>query len=381
MHLKLWLAALLAITAHAAAAAPELTEAILMTFWSDDTSRFVSSPMPGSINGAGATQDNTTLRRQLDAINVLAYSFLQVDDSGNVYFRRPEVDLGSDDAQHFCQQQPLSCPNVGAAAAGSFSAFARLTNTSRTLRRIISIGGADSQRSFDNALAHPLIFVQSAAAVIRAYSLDGIDLDFEPDAFFAPGQGEQYSQLVADLRKALGERAFISIEVPSDWETLRSVDCPADTRCHPNLGRMAADAYVSLMGYEFHAPDYPGDVTGNNSNLYSDPEEPLVPRFYHVSVNQAIEYLTSHGVPAGRLLLGFPAYFVATGESEVEAAMGSTSRSIRPRQSRMIWRDRRAAAHIVWRGRYCSRGSRSSTCASTAKSAPHMPIARLHISG
>ncbi|MEJ0005941.1 MAG: glycoside hydrolase family 18 protein [Steroidobacteraceae bacterium] len=208
-------------------------------------------------------------------------------------------------------EHPVSCPNAARASAGNFAAFARLTNKSQTLKRIISIGGGDSQKYLDNAFAHPEAFIQSAATVIRAYHLDGIDLDFEPDAFFPLHQGEQYAQLVAGLRKELGDGAFISIEVPADWETLRSIDCPADTRCSNNLGHIAANAFVSLMGYEFHEPAYPGDVTGNNSNLYSDPDEPLVPRFYHVSDNQAVEYLTRRDVPTSKILLGFPAYFIA----------------------------------------------------------------------
>ena len=67
------------------------------------------------------------------------------------------------------------------------------------------------------------------------------------------------------------------------------------------------------MGYEYHGPYSPGTVTGNDSNLYSDPDEPLLPRFYHGSDNQAVGYLTFRSVPAGKILLGFPAYFVSYG--------------------------------------------------------------------
>ena len=116
-------------------------------------------------------------------------------------------------------------------------------------------------------------------------------------------------------------RAFVSIEVPGDWETLRSIDCPADTRCRDNLALIAANGYVSLMGYEYHGPYSPGSVTGNDSNLYSDPDEPLLPKFYHGSDDQAVGYLTFRSVPTGKILLGFPAYFVSYGG--VEALPGS----------------------------------------------------------
>lgn len=286
---------------------------ILMTYWSDNTSRYAHYPVPGSLGPQGATQKNPKLLDQLSVINVLAYAFVQVDSSGHVYFSRPAIDLSRSDAAGFCRQHPDSCPHADKASAGNFSAFAKLYNQRGTLRKIISVGGAGSQNTFENAIAHPNMFVKSASAIIAAYHLNGIDLDFEPSALFGPGEGEHYTQLVLALRNTLGNQAFISIEVPSDWETLHSIDCSSGTTCNSNLERIAGNAYVSLMGYEFHSPYYPGGVTGNSSNLYSNPDEPLLPGFYHVSDNQAIEYLAWSGVPPDRILLGFPAYFVAYG--------------------------------------------------------------------
>lgn len=286
---------------------------ILMTYWSDNTSRYSDYPMPGSLSLSGVTQKNQSLLDQLNVINVLAYAFLQVDALGHVYFSHPATDLSRSDATGFCKQNPDSCPHADKAYAGNFSAFSKLHNKSRTLRKIISIGGAGSQGTFENAIAHPETFVESASAIIAAYRLNGIDLDFEPSGLFGANEGERYAQLVLALRKKLGNQAFVSIEVPGDWQTLQSIDCSSDTACRGNLEHIAGDAYISLMGYEFHGPYYPGGVTGNNSNLYDDPDEPLLPGFYHMSDNQAIECLTWSGVPADRILLGFPAYFVAYG--------------------------------------------------------------------
>lgn len=286
---------------------------ILMTYWSDNTSRYANDPIPGSLNPTGVTQKNPKLLNQLDFINVLAYAFLQVDTKGYVYFDHPATDLSKRDASGFCKQYPEACLNPDNAFAGNFSAFAKLQNKSGTLRKIISIGGAGSQNTFENAIAHPHAFVESASAIIAAYHLNGIDLDFEPSALFGPGEGEHYAQLVLALRRKLGDQAFISIEVPGDWETIRSIDCSSTTSCANNLVRIANNAYVSLMGYDFHGPYYPGGVTGNNANLYSSPGEPLLPGYYHLSNNQAIGYLTFSGVPADKILLGFPAYFVAYG--------------------------------------------------------------------
>lgn len=286
---------------------------ILMTYWSDNVARFAGYPMPGSLDPSGAVQTNQPMQRQLDLINVLAYAFLRVDAAGKVYFANPAIDLSAADLRQFCPRHQASCPHPASASAGSFSAFARLTNRHHSLLKVVSIGGRGSQSTMDNALDHPESFVRSVSSLIDAYHLDGIDLDFEPDSFFRSGQGERYAQLVAALRRALGEQAFMSIEVPGDWETLRSLDCPSDSRCRDNLELIAAHAYVSLMGYGFHAPSYPATVTGTASNLYSDPHEPLLAGFYHVSDNRAVEYLTFMGVPPERILLGFPAHFVCYG--------------------------------------------------------------------
>jgi GH18 family chitinase len=301
-----------AVGAARAAGAASSNE-ILMTYWSDDTSRHAGYPLPGSVDAAGMRQDNSELLQQLDVIDVLAYAFLQVDLAGNLYFRNPRVDLSTRDGELFCRQQPATCPNAENAMTGSFDAFARLTNGQHALKKIISVGGADSQRSLEDTVNHLEVFIGSAVALIHAYRLDGIDLDFEPDTFFGAHQGERIAEIVSRLRKALGDRAFISIEVPADWETLRSFDCPSFSGCSGNLASVARNGYVSLMGYSFHGPDYPGPVTGNDSALYSDPEEPLVPGFYHASDEQAIEYLTFRKVPVDRILLGYPGYFVAYG--------------------------------------------------------------------
>ncbi|MGA9855509.1 MAG: glycoside hydrolase family 18 protein [Gammaproteobacteria bacterium] len=309
------------LLAHAVNATQAHKHIILMTYWSNDTTKYASYPIPGSLNQSGTLQHNEALLQQLNAVNVLGYAFLQVDGSGHVYFSRPSVDLSESDITGFCVKQPSSCPHVVNAWSGNFSAFARLDNRDHSLQKVISIGGAGSQKTFENAIHNPETFIQSATYLIHAYHLNGIDLDFEPDAFFYLHEGQSYAQLVLDLRRALGKEAFISIEVPGDWETLRSVNCPTNNSCSNNLGIIADNAYVSLMGFDFHGPYYPGMVTSNDSNLYCDPDEPLLSNYYHASVNQAIGYLTFNKVPAKKIILGFPAYFRAYGG--VEVAPGS----------------------------------------------------------
>jgi GH18 family chitinase len=320
MRASLLLVALAAFAMRGVCAAPVPAHELLMTFWSDDTTNHPGNPLPGSVGPSGSVLQNAALSRQLDAIDVLAYAFLLVDAAGNVYFRNPAIDLSPGDTHGFCRQNPAACPQADSALGSSFDVFAHLTNRRGTLQKIVSVGGGGAQRSLDDALAHPDVFVRSAVALVHAFGLQGIDLDFEPNTFFGPDQGAQIAQVISGLRKELGDQAFISIELPGDWETLRSFDCPAGSRCRYSLGAASQDAYVSLMGYDFHGPEY-APVTGHHANLYSDPDEPLLAGFYHLSDQQAIEYLTFRQVPVRKILLGFPAYFVAYGG--VDAAAGT----------------------------------------------------------
>lgn len=303
-----WPAALWVLSAATAQASPLPTRFVLMTFWSHNILRYADFPVPASLDPAGYRQRNPDFRAALNDIDVLAYAFVKVDAAGKVYFSRPSVDLSADDRREFCSEHPHSCPQAARAAAGSFRAFARLQNRRGTLEKIVSIGGAGSQKTMDNALAHPAAFVQSVHAVIMVYHLDGVDLDFEPNSFFFGNQGRQLVALATALRSALGPAAFLSIELPPDWETLRSIDCSRRNVCAHNLAALAHVAYLSLMGYAVHFPSYPGPaLTANDSSLVSDPREPLRAGFDHVSDIQAIDYLTFQGVPPDRILLGFPA--------------------------------------------------------------------------
>ncbi|HTV80008.1 MAG TPA: glycoside hydrolase family 18 protein [Steroidobacteraceae bacterium] len=290
-----WLVPILAILWHAATAASAAGSGILMTYWSDDPAAHPGDPLPGSVGADGMPVQNAALLRQLDDIDVLAYAFLRVDETGNVYFRNPAVDLSAADAG-FCRRNPPACPPRQGPASGSFDAFVHLTNRQQALKRIISVGGAGSQRSLDFAVAHPETFVRSVTALIQSFGLDGIDLDFEPDGFFGAGQGEGLATIIAELHQELGPRAFMSLELP----------------CQRNLATVAQSAYLSLMGYDFHGPEY-SPVTAHQANLYSDPEEPFLAGFYHLSDQQSLDYLTFRRVPAQMILLGFPAYFVAYG--------------------------------------------------------------------
>lgn len=277
-----------------------------MSYWSDGP-RFQPYPIPGSINKQGITQDNPDLSKKLNYINVLAYAFLQVDNHGYIYSTNSTVDLSRYDIKHFCKNNKAFCAekrNRRGTLLGNLDAFSKINNVHNNLKKIVSIGGANSETSFLNVINHPDDFITSCCKLIKAYHLNGVDLDFELNATFTKKQANKYAKVIRKLRSKLGNKYFISIEMPGDSETLNSIG-------RKNWSNISKDAYVSIMGYEFHYYAYEPYVTANGSNLYSDPNEPNIKNFYHISQNQAVKYLTYLGVPANRIILGFPAYFQA----------------------------------------------------------------------
>ncbi len=318
MHIKivklvkyLSLMLLIALFCNSLAFARSENSKIIMSYWSNGK-RYSPYPIPGSLDSKGRLQTNYDLTGKLNLINTLVYAFLQVDKSGNIYFSHPKVDLSKNDLDTFCKVYQSACRDTKSKIyLGNFDAFSKLDNKSKYLKKMISIGGAGSQISFNNAINHPRRFIESANAIIKAYNLNGIDLDFELYSLFTKDQADRYAQLIHDLRKKLGAQYLITIEMPADSETLHSIG-------RNNWAIIAKNAYVSIMGYEFHSYLYPPDITANNSNLYNDPNEPSVKGFYHISDDQAVKYLTYLGVPVNKIILGYPAYFQAYGGVSVK---------------------------------------------------------------
>ena len=185
---------------------------------------------------------------------------------------------------------------------GNFSAFSKLQNKAGELKKIISIGGAGDKDSFQNAVTHIHAFVDSVSTVIDHYHLDGLDLDFEPDVF-TPTISQQYAQLVSVLRDKLGENLIITIDMEPDQQIKQSYWKIISSNVN----------YISDMCYNFHSPYFSPHITGYNSNLYSDVNEPMIKNYYHISCDQSIHYLTFLGVPPQKIILGFPSYGLAYG--------------------------------------------------------------------
>ncbi|OGT29796.1 MAG: hypothetical protein A3E87_05550 [Gammaproteobacteria bacterium RIFCSPHIGHO2_12_FULL_35_23] len=278
---------------------------IIMSYW--QSSKAVSSlvyPVPGSFNASDKIVKNQNMRNKLNDLNIISYTFFHVDKEGIVHINNSAIDLSSSDHE-FCKKNPKICTdenNQYQPKLGNFSAFAKLQNKSDDLKKIISIGGGGDKKSFQYAVMHIHKFVNSVSVIINYYHLDGVDLDFEPDIFTST-ISQQYAQLVTALREKLGKNLIITIDMEPDQQIKQSYWKIISGNVN----------YISDMCYDFHSPYYFPHMTGYNSNLYSDPNEPMIKSYYHISCDQSIHYLTFLGVPTQKIILGFPSYGLAYG--------------------------------------------------------------------
>ncbi|OQP63159.1 glycoside hydrolase [Niastella vici] len=141
-------------------------------------------------------------------------------------------------------------------------------------------------------------FSQSVNHLLDYFKADGIDLDWEypaisgyPGHRFVPEDKPNFTQLVIQLRKAIGTQHVISfaaggfsqyLQEAIEWKKV-----------------MAVVDFVNLMTYDL-INGY-STVTGHHTGLYSTP-------FQKESTDNAVRFLDSAGIPRNKLVIGAAFY-------------------------------------------------------------------------
>lgn len=171
----------------------------------------------------------------------------------------------------------------------------------KSLKVLLSLGGWGGCKTcsdvFSTAEARTE-FSKSVLSLCQSYGTDGIDLDWEypvvegyPGHAFKPADKSNFTALVRELRKTLGNRYEISfaaggfqkfLDEAVEWkEVMELVD------------------RVNLMTYDLVNGN--STVTGHHTGLYSTPEQ-------HESTDNAVQYLKKLGIPANKLVIGSAFY-------------------------------------------------------------------------
>jgi len=193
--------------------------------------------------------------------------------------------------------------------AANFAALNALKRQNPSLTVLVSVGGWLWSGNFSDAVLTEQsrkAFIDSVAAFIGKYELDGLDIDWEYPGQagagnrFRPEDKENYTEVLKGLRhrfdqeeKTLHRRLYLSVATGADTNWLE----------HTEMAKVQKYVdTVNLMAYDYYEPGSE-PTTGNNAPLFSDPRDPK-----HVSADQSIRAYEQAGVPAAKIVLGVPFY-------------------------------------------------------------------------
>jgi chitinase len=198
---------------------------------------------------------------------------------------------------------------VSPADAPNFATLVALRQQNPSLQVLVSVGGWLWSGNFSNMAltrASRARFIDSVAAFVRQYKLDGLDIDWEfPGQIgagnrFRPEDKENYTLLLLELRRRfdreqhlLGRRLLLSVAAGAGDDFLE----------HTQMARVAREVdTVNLMAYDFYEPDS-DKITGNHAPLYRDPADPK-----GGSADESVRDFERAGVSARKIVLGVPFY-------------------------------------------------------------------------
>jgi len=168
------------------------------------------------------------------------------------------------------------------------------------LKILLSVGGWQAEGFSDAALTDSSrhAFADSAIDLLRQFSLDGIDIDWEYPGIgqagikFRPEDKQNFTLLLKTLRATLGNRYLLTIAA-ADHEFVENIE----------LDRVPAYLdWINLMSYDFF--NSLTATTGHHAGLYR--AEHALPR--DRNTDSAVSQYLAAGVPPQKIVLGVAFY-------------------------------------------------------------------------
>ncbi len=196
-----------------------------------------------------------------------------------------------------------------AADAGNLAALNALKRDNPQLTVLVSVGGWLWSGGFsDMALTKEsrATFIDSVAAFVTRYDLDGLDIDWEYPGLpgstqkFRPEDKQNYTLLVKELRARFDD---MTKEIHRHLYITLATGGESNFLAHTEMGEVQKYVdTVNLMAYDYYEP---GDqkITGNHAPLFTDPADPKA-----ISADRAVREYEQAGVPAEKIVLGVPFY-------------------------------------------------------------------------
>jgi chitinase len=213
------------------------------------------------------------------------------------------------------------CTPPTAAQSGSFAALRELRKEHPGLRLIVSIGGWDAAPQYsDIALtdrSRSRFVASCAQAFLVAQGFDGIDLDWEFPVHGGmnrsrPQDRADVTALVREFRRqldALGRgkhrHYLLTVATPAGTWQQGGAYSVSDSYDLATVARLAD--WLNVMTYDMNTIFSP--LSGFNAPLEADPRDPAPePARSRDNLTSAVRYYESHGVPAGKIMLGVAFY-------------------------------------------------------------------------
>ncbi|CAO3583380.1 unnamed protein product [Absidia cylindrospora] len=239
-----------------------------------------------------------------DRLTHILYAFANLEPSGQVVIG----DAWADKDKHFPPEQSVDgkgdawSDNDSGNLFGNFKQLYLLKQKHRHLKVSLSIGGWTWSTNFAAVASDPqkrAVFVQSAMKHLSDLGLDGIDIDWE----YPKNEQEalSYVHLLYEVRLAL-DAYQQQLQQTNQPRLILSVAVPCGPSQYRLLRLRDMAPYVDLfylMAYDF-AGSWDSQ-TGHQAALYSEGPTQLC-------CHQAVSDYIAAGVPAGKLVLGMPAY-------------------------------------------------------------------------
>lgn len=200
-----------------------------------------------------------------------------------------------------------------AADPGNFAALNELKKTNANLKLMVSVGGWSWSNFFSNTAATEetrRAFANSVVEFLRAYKLDGLDIDWEypveggeDDNSRSPNDPQNFTLLVQTIREALDAAG----SEDGKYYLLTIASGQGDNFVvNANLAKAVNSLdFVNIMTYDYHGSWE--TCAAHNSPLYYDKADPsdLAERN---NVQGGVLGHLNGGVPGAKLVVGIPFY-------------------------------------------------------------------------
>jgi len=209
------------------------------------------------------------------------YAFARVDEAGEVALVLPEA------AMHLAQLQALKARNPA-------------------LKVMLSVGGWGADGFSDAALTEASRdrFAKSAAALLRAYALDGLDVDWEYPGQPGPGikhraeDRRNFTLLLAALRREFDAASQAGGRNGDERYLLTIASAGGAYFAHTEMGVLHKYLdWVNIMTYDMYGGYTP--MTGHHTGLKGPAGDDSVP-----STDAMVTEHLAAGIPAAKLVIG-----------------------------------------------------------------------------